>query len=88
MSKTLKDKANHFLHHLKTNNIYFTEKSKYKYEKEDVPADILKKLQELSLNNKAIRHGNNRKYFAALKDRRMTRIQNNQQCFQLQKEDI
>lgn len=63
MSKSLRDKANHFAHHLKRENCLYEQSVKCKYTKEDIPNDI-KGLIDLSVT---YRYGNQRKMRAKMK---------------------
>ena len=67
MGKTYKDKANHFMHHMKPANDFTMKKSKYKYEKTDVPDDIKDMVQTLEYSYAGSRHGNHRKMYAKMK---------------------
>ena len=65
MSKTYKDKANHFVHKLLPESSMYMMKSKYKYTKEDIPADVKDLADILEVNYSAgFRYGNNRQYEA------------------------
>lgn len=67
MSKTIKDKANYFKHHLEQ-DYPMAQKSKFKIKKSDIPEDIKPMLDKLNYSYKnALRHGNNRKYYADVK---------------------
>jgi hypothetical protein len=67
MSKTYKDKANHFVHKLLPKSSMYMLKSKLKYTPEDIPADVKDLATLLETSYKGLRHGNNRKYEADLK---------------------
>jgi hypothetical protein len=67
MSKTYKDKANHFVHKLLPKSPMYMLKSKLKYTPEDIPADVKDLANLLETSYKGLRHGNNRKYEADLK---------------------
>lgn len=47
MSRSYKDKANHFLHHKVSGFPFASKKAKHKYSKDDVPNDIKELVQIL-----------------------------------------
>lgn len=78
MSRTRKDKANHFLHHTKINDsrIVYHGDSKRRYTEDQVPADVKPMMEKLGYDyNTGHRLGNNRKSAAKSKtqDRRIAR---------------
>lgn len=81
MSRTRKDKANHFLHHTKiqdTSVVYYGD-TKRKYTEDQVPADVKPMMEKLNYDyNTGHRLGNNRKSAARSKvqDRRSARAKN------------
>jgi len=78
MSRTRKDKANHFLHHTKiqgTGLVYHGD-TKRKYTEDQVPGDVKPMMEKLNYDyNTGHRLGNNRKSAAKSKvhDRRIAR---------------
>lgn len=62
MARTLKDKANHFLHHMLPSIV--GRKSKHRYTDDDIPADVKPLMETLDRSTAGLRFGNNRKTFA------------------------
>lgn len=75
MSKTFKDKANHFKHHLMSE----IKNNKAKYEEKDIPKDVKELVKTLSYNYAGLRYGNHRKMLSKLKtaERRIQRKREN-----------
>ncbi len=67
MSRSKKDRANHFLHHKISQYPYAKKTAKHKYTKEDVPSDVKELVNMLEQNGKGNRHGNNRNFYAKMK---------------------
>lgn len=77
MSKSLRDKANHFAHNLKTDNKFSGKENKQKYNKEDIPNDV----KDLIAFNTSYRYGNKRKVEAQMKadERKVRRSKDKQE---------
>ena len=78
MSKTIKDQANYFKHHLERGDDNFVKKSKFKISPAAVPEELKPMVDKLNYSyNTALRHGNNRNMYAKAKvlDRRNQRNQ-------------
>lgn len=83
MSKTFKDKANHFKHHLSHGeaDVFYAKRNKLKYKQEDIPDDVKEMVKTLEYNGAGDRHGNHRKMLAKTKvtERRIERKRENRE---------
>ena len=72
----MKDKANHFLHHQKPKSDLYMKKSKQKYDRSDIPAEVKELVELMGDHCKGYRYGNHRKMYAKLKvsERRGERV--------------
>ena len=79
MSKSYRDTANHFRHHLKTDEPVF-HKSKRRYTEDDIPENVAHLMGDQFASD---RHGNNRKFYAKQKvsDRRIERRKLNRESY-------
>lgn len=76
MAKTLKDKANYFIHHMAHNDPFYIQKpGKHKIPADEVPQDLKPMIAKLNYGYAGLRHGNNRNMYSEAKviDRRMKR---------------
>ena len=83
MSKTFKDKANHFKNHLShgESDVFYAKRNKLKYTQEDIPDDVKEMVKTLEYNGAGDCHGNHRKMLAKTKvtERRIERKRENRE---------